>query len=172
MYPQMSQEEFKINYEYLTEQLDKIIKKGWIKCTKKGKGASGLILEQLLGKTEENFEYPDYYEFELKVKSYFKYDTLGLFCAVPDSNFFEIKRILETYSKFSYGYKYYKYKDYTIYKLKDFDTFIDLIESGDISINFCIDYFQNGKRAGDVHDHGTSFHIKCRSINKLFDKIS
>lgn len=67
--------------------------------------------------------------------------------------------------------EYFKYYNIKIYKLKDFETFIDLIEIGVIRINFKIGIFRSGNKIGQIHDHGTSFNIKESDLNKLYDLI-
>lgn len=71
--------------------------------------------------------------------------------------------------KFIDGEEYYRYFDMKIYTLKDFSTFISLIEKGYIRINFKINVFKSGKRKGQIHDHGTSFDIKECDLLKLYD---
>lgn len=66
---------------------------------------------------------------------------------------------------------YVKYKNYIYYKLKDFDTFINLLNNGIIKVSFCIGVFKNGNRCGQIHDHGTKFNINKDKLNLLFDKI-
>ena len=58
-----------------------------------------------------------------------------------------------------------------IYKLKDFETFINLIEKGIIRISLKIGVFRTGKRVGKIHDHGTSFCIEENNLDKLYDLI-
>ena len=58
-----------------------------------------------------------------------------------------------------------------IYKLKDFETFIDLIENGIIRISLKIGVFRTGKKIGQIHDHGTSFCIEEDNLDKLYDLI-
>lgn len=67
--------------------------------------------------------------------------------------------------------EYFKYYDIKIYKLKDFNTFIKLIELGMIRINFKIGIFRSGNKIGQIHDHGTSFNIKESDLTKLYDLI-
>ena len=69
------------------------------------------------------------------------------------------------------GETFYKYTNLTIYKLKNFDTFLNLIEQGYIYITFNIGIFDKEYRYGKIHDRGTAFKLKKNSINKLFDKI-
>ena len=67
--------------------------------------------------------------------------------------------------------RYFKYYCMKIYKLKDFETFIDLIENGIIRISLKIGVFRVGKKVGQIHDHGTSFCIEENNLNKLYDLI-
>lgn len=67
---------------------------------------------------------------------------------------------------------YVKYKDENYYKLKSFDTFLNLIEKGKISITFRIGVYKYGKKIGQIHDHGTTFSIDEMNIEDLFEKIT
>ena len=58
-----------------------------------------------------------------------------------------------------------------IYKLKDFNTFINLLDSGIIRISIKIGIFREGNKLGKIHDHGTSFCIQEENLNKLYDLI-
>ena len=69
------------------------------------------------------------------------------------------------------GKKYFKYYKMEVLRLKDFETFIKLIEDGVINISFKIGVFRAGKKAGKIHDHGTSFAINEYNINKLYERI-
>lgn len=71
----------------------------------------------------------------------------------------------------SYGCEYFKYDNISFYKLKNFDTFIQLIEKGIVRITFKIGIFKSGKNIGNIHDHGTSFNIQEKDILKLYDII-
>ena len=96
-------------------------------------------------------------------------------------NLDEIRKRLETKLKylaiiqgFPYnknGKKLYKYTNMNIYKLKDFNTFINLLMENVINITFNIDTFLESERYGEVHDHGTAFKISLDNIEKLFTKI-
>lgn len=67
---------------------------------------------------------------------------------------------------------YYKYTNLYIYKLKDFKTFLKLIEQDIVHITFNIDVFDKEYRHGQIHDHGTAFKIDTDKITELFTKIS
>jgi hypothetical protein len=79
--------------------------------------------------------------------------------------------IIKASNKIINKIEYFKYDDLKIYMLKDFDTFLDLIEKGIIIITFKVSVFKSGKRIGQIHDHGTGFCIKEKDIPKLYDKI-
>ena len=66
---------------------------------------------------------------------------------------------------------YIKYVNDSYYLLKGFETFINLIETGFISITFRISVFKSGKRKGQIHDHGTSLSISKENLDLLFDKL-
>lgn len=63
---------------------------------------------------------------------------------------------------------YYNYYKMDIYLLKNFNTFLNLIEEGVISVSFKLGVYRKGKNIGDMYDHGTSFNIYERDIEKLF----
>jgi len=69
------------------------------------------------------------------------------------------------------GQSYYHYYKIRFYKLKDFNTFLHLIEDGTIRINFHIGVHKSGIHKGEIHDHGTSFQIQEKNLLKLFDEI-
>lgn len=70
------------------------------------------------------------------------------------------------------GEGYYHYHDIEFYRLKDFDTFIKLIDMGIIDITFKIGVHKSGNRIGKVYDHGTDFSIKVSDLELLYDKIT
>ena len=79
--------------------------------------------------------------------------------------------VIKAISKMENGDKYFKYERIDFYKLKDFDTFLKLIEDGTITVTFKIGTYRSGKRMGQIHDRGTDFSIKYNDIEKLYDKI-
>lgn len=78
---------------------------------------------------------------------------------------------IEAENKSINGIEYYKYSKLSFYKLKSFDTFINLIKAGIITITFKIDVFKSGKRIGQVHDHGTGFSINKNNLSMLYDLV-
>ena len=69
------------------------------------------------------------------------------------------------------GEGYYHYHDIYFYKLRNFDTFVNLIAEGIIDITFKIGTHKTGKKIGKVYDHGTDFSIKVRDLELLYDRI-
>lgn len=67
--------------------------------------------------------------------------------------------------------QYFKYYKVDMYKIKDFKTFIDLIEDDIIRINFKVGIYRKGKKKGLTYDHGTGFDIKEIDLPKLYTKI-
>ena len=68
--------------------------------------------------------------------------------------------------------EYFNYRKIKFYKLKDFDTFISLIENGYIQVCFNIGIFRDGNRKGKIHDRGVGFSINEKDINLLYDEIN
>ena len=65
------------------------------------------------------------------------------------------------------GEGYYHYHDIFFYHMKNFETFIDLINKGIIEITFKIGSHDNGK----IYDHGTDFSINVNNLKMLYDEI-
>ena len=79
--------------------------------------------------------------------------------------------VIKARSRIENGEKYFKYERIDFYIMKDFNTFLDLIENGTITITFKIGAYRSGKRMGQIHDRGTDFSIKYNDIEKLYDHI-
>lgn len=82
-----------------------------------------------------------------------------------------ILAFIKAYVKKIEKQEYFKYYDLKLYELKDFDTFIKLIEKGLIRINFKIGVFRKGNKLGKIHDHGTSFSIQESNLINLYNHI-
>jgi len=67
--------------------------------------------------------------------------------------------------------EYFKYSDVKFYEIRDFETFLLLIETGAITITFNIDYFKSGRRMGQIYNHGTVFSIPHGYIGFLYKNI-
>ena len=86
------------NINLLQRKFLEIKKMGYIKSIRRGYTGIGATFESLLGKNEENFEIPDYYEIEIKTKRSYSKSDITLFSAVPTgSSFYEVKRLRDTY---------------------------------------------------------------------------
>lgn len=128
------------------------------------------------------------YLFSLKVD----YENRKLFVGIFDRNFKLIE--MSTYwdfdlledklkRKLSYlalikawpnkvnGKDYYKYYDIIFYKLRGFEQFISLIEDGSIAVLFNVGIYRTGEKIGLIEDHGTTFRIKEKDLNRLFERI-
>lgn len=244
-----------INTKRFEKKAQEIAQSGWHLARGKGTSQVGITYELLLGKEPENFEWPDFYGIEIKTKTknFYKNNTVSLFRATPDSDFFEIKRLVSTYGlpdqknsqfkvlyleisgkkrkclkngfkfklvvnylkkelvlyvydqnwllidtktswsfkmlkeklerKLSYlafvlaekkyedGKRYFKYDLPKLYQLKNFETFLYLIEMGIISLKFSIGVYKGKYRFGEIYDHGTVFCIAPENLYLLFDEM-
>ena len=79
--------------------------------------------------------------------------------------------IIESLSKKHNEDDYYFYKKINYYKLKDFETFINLIEYGIIKIGIKISYYKDQENYGKTKTRGTIFSISLSDIDKLYNKI-
>lgn len=239
----------------LIERFDNISRKGWFIKRTNDDGEAGSKFESLLGKSNDNFQIPDFDGIEIKTKKINSYDKyITLFNAVPyGKDFFEIDRLKREYgypdsdlkncnvlngdifckkknrigAKFyfqsqidnknkkinlliynRYGniidsntfwpfeiikerlycklkylaiikvktkkenhQQYYKYENIEIFKLKNFEKFLEAIQYDYIRIQLKIGVFKSGKRIGQTHDRGTGFQINENYINYLYTKI-
>lgn len=80
--------------------------------------------------------------------------------------------IIKAKSKRVNNIEYFNYDKINFYKLKDFDTFINLIELGIIKVTFMIGLHKKGKRFGKIHDRGTAFTINEKQVELLYDKYN
>ncbi len=67
-------------------------------------------------------------------------------------------------------FEYFKYYDLSIYCLKNFEKFIELLSDGIIRINFKLNIRTKGDKIGQIHDHGTSFDILEKDLSKLYNR--
>lgn len=101
------EEEFK----RLKEKFEEIRNIGWIKSSRKGPTGIGKTFEDLLGKTEDEFNLPDYYGIEIKTKRFNTEQPFGLFCAEPDGKeLFESERL-----RLKYGYPSKNFPQFLIF---------------------------------------------------------
>lgn len=105
--------------------------------------------------------------------NFFKIDTSWSFDMLEHRLNLKLKymaRIIADVKKID-NIEYFKYDKIIFYKLKNFETFISLIEKGYININFNIGVYKSGLKIGKIHDRGVNFSIKEKDINLLFDEI-
>ena len=67
--------------------------------------------------------------------------------------------------------KYFIYNNIKFYKLKNFNYFIDSIETGKIKVRINVDISHSTKYMGKLHDHGATFRIKKELIEEIFERI-
>ena len=78
---------------------------------------------------------------------------------------------IETEKKKEKNIVYFRYTNINFYKIKDFSTFLSLIEKGEIKIAFNIGIYRNGKKIGQTYDHGTNFEIRKENISMLYQHL-
>lgn len=84
-----------INLKY---EFERIKKMGYVKTTRKGFTGIGKTFEDLIGKSEDTLESPDYHGIEIKTKKGYSKSYTTLFNATPKgTNELEIKRLCNTY---------------------------------------------------------------------------
>lgn len=81
----------------------------------------------------------------------------------------KILAFVEANNKKLNNIEYFKYIKMTVYLIKDFDTFLSLLEQGVIRTTFKVNVVSSGTRKGTIRDHGTGFDIKEKDLNKLYD---
>lgn len=79
--------------------------------------------------------------------------------------------IVKAHSKFYESKEFFKYSSIKFYKLKDFDTFIRLLEKGIIRLTIKIGIHKTHDRLGQIKCHGCSFDIHENNIEQLFLRI-
>lgn len=67
--------------------------------------------------------------------------------------------------------EHFRYYLITLYLLKDFDTFLNLLQEGEIEVTIISRINKTGKTAGKYYNKNLVFQIKKANIEKLFDKI-
>ena len=71
--------------------------------------------------------------------------------------------------KFIDDWEYFKYESIEFYKLKGFDFFLDLLESGKILISFNVGPNKKLSHPWQVDNHGTSFCINAKDLVLLYE---
>lgn len=67
------------------------------------------------------------------------------------------------------GWNYFRYHKIDFYLLKDFETFLKLLENDTIRVTFKVDIHLDEKKYGQTYDHGCGFDIQEKDITKLYD---
>ena len=78
--------------------------------------------------------------------------------------------IVNAWTKEIDGWNYFRYHKIDFYLLKDFETFLNLIEKGIIRVTFKVDIHFDKNHYGQTYDHGCGFAIKEENITKLYTK--
>lgn len=82
----------------------------------------------------------------------------------------KILAYVKSKSKVENNKEYFLYEEIQLYKFKNFNRFLTLIENGTIMLDIRIGVYASGKNYGKTHDHGTGFRIKDCDLDKLYDK--
>lgn len=114
-----------------------------------------------------NFIAIDYLGNNLNIKTSWSFKML------KERLFLKLKKIviIESLSKEQNNSEYYYYKKMNYYILKDFDTFIKLIEEGTINIGIKISFHKDKENFGKIKTRGTVFSICLNDIEKLYNRI-
>ena len=101
----------------------------------------------------------------IEMKSYWTFQTL------KEKLYNKLRYLayVEAESKFLNGIEYFKYNKISFYTLKDFDTFVNLIEYGKIRVSFLVSGIVDDDE--NINSHGTSFSIKKENLCLLFDLV-
>ena len=65
---------------------------------------------------------------------------------------------------------FYKYESIQLYRLRDFNMFLKMIEGGFINVNLAIGTYNSGKLKGKVHNHGIAFKLCENRLKMLFSE--
>lgn len=102
-----------------------------------------------------------------------KVDVSWSFKLLKDRLYLKLKElvVVKAESKIINDEEYYKYKKIDYYVLKDFNTFLKLIEDGTITIGIKIGIKKDKEHLGQMKSRGTYFSIYESNIEKLYKKI-
>lgn len=70
------------------------------------------------------------------------------------------------------GNFYYRYYEINFYKLKGFETFLNLLNNKKIVLNIQLGVFKSGPKIGQEHNHGITFGIKECDLLELYDEYN
>jgi len=97
------------NIELIKNEFNRIKQLGYVKAVNNNYSGIGLTFEKLLGKEADDFSLPDFYNIEIKSKLAYSKSPINLFRLTPEGkDFFEIKRIYDTYGCCRKNYGNYK----------------------------------------------------------------
>lgn len=83
-----------------------LVQDTWIESCRPGKAGVGRTFEKLIGKAEENYECPDYYDIEIKTCRKFNKAGISLFSYTPKGNKpFQTKRLFNNFGYMCNGGK-------------------------------------------------------------------
>lgn len=113
---------------------------------------------QVFDKMKNMIDNSSYWDFDIiKEKLYKKMEYLAL---------------IKANRKIINNEEFFKYENITFYKLKDFDTFINILEKGIIRMTFKVSgIYTEGKKEGLLDNHGTSLNIKSDDLKLIYDEI-
>jgi len=67
------------------------------------------------------------------------------------------------------GEEYFKYYKMNVYILRDFESFLDALESGDVKVLFKTGNYYDEARYGMVRSHGVGFVIDAERLDRVFE---
>lgn len=79
--------------------------------------------------------------------------------------------IVNVWDKKIEGWNYFRYYKINFYIIKNFETFLNLLDIGIIKLDFKVDIYKDKQNYGKTYDHGCSFRIQEQDITKLYDII-
>ena len=85
---------------------------------------------------------------------------------------FKYLAIINAFKKYINGEKYFKYYNLLLYKLKDFDTFINIIEKDIIRINMILRINKSKLHYGKPSYKNIIFYINKYNLQYLFTKLN
>lgn len=79
--------------------------------------------------------------------------------------------LIKTKKKKENNKELFHYIKIDFYEIKDFETFLKLLEDGIITITFKINVYTEGEKIGMIDNHGTDFSILDNNIELLYNKV-
>ena len=91
---------------------------------------------------------------------------------VIDYNKLNNLAIVKYYKQIINGDRYFRYDEITLYKLKSFDTFLNMIDMGYITLYINLGIYKSGIKKGQCHDYGVRFDIKEKYVPMIYNKLA